>query len=464
MNNQEQTPLAKQVDIVVIGAGPAGINAAVCATNHGASVTVLDEQPTAGGQIYRALSQVDNDRIKLLGKAYSYGGKLIEQLRQSTAIHITGATVWSVEDTGVITYSTERQAHRISAKVIIIATGALERPYPIPGWTLPGVMTVGAAQILLKSSGVIPVKPVLAGTGPLLYTVASQFIAAGVNITGIVDTVTSANTAQAARHLPVATPGPVFTGLKYLWQIKRSGIPYYKNATNLKITGDRKADGIEFQYKGKVQSLRSDCVLLHQGVIPNTQISRSLRGDHHWSALQQCFQPTLNQWGKSSAENIYIAGDGAAISGAIVAEHLGTIAALGALTQLNIISETQRDQLASAAFNAVNKLKRLRKFLDTLYQPPLQALLPDDKTIVCRCEEVTAGDIRRYAGLGCVGPNQTKSFGRCGMGPCQGRYCGTTVTGILAAEHALSHEQVGAYRIRSPIKPVTLEELASLHQ
>lgn len=440
------------------------MSAAICAASHGATVTLLDEQPTAGGQIYRGLSNGDTRIAGLLGKDYQYGKKLTDQLARTTVQHLTNTTVWSVDENAVITYSKDYRAYRIAAKVVIIATGALERPYPIPGWTLPGVMTAGAAQILLKTSGIVPEQPVLAGTGPLLYTVASQLLGAGVKITAVVDTVTSKNHLRAAKQFPITTPGPLLTGLSYLKKIKRTHTPYYKGATQLKITGDRSANGIEFQHKGKVVSLRSNCILLHQGVIPNTQLSRSLRLEHHWHSLQQCFHPSIDQWGKSSLDNIRIAGDAAKIGGAIIAEHHGTITALGALADIEKITEQTRDKLAALPLAAIHRLDRLRHFLDALYAPPVHYAEPTDDTIICRCEEVTAGDIRRYAKLGCVGPNQTKSFGRCGMGPCQGRYCSLTVTEILAAENKLSQDEVGAYRIRSPVKPVTLEELASLHE
>jgi NAD(P)H-nitrite reductase large subunit len=103
-----------------------------------------------------------------------------------------------------------------------------------------------------------------------------------------------------------------------------------------------------------------------------------------------------------------------------------------------------------------------RPFLEAAYPPYAGALSPADSTIICRCEEVTAGDIRATAKLGCLGPNQTKAFGRAGMGPCQGRYCGLTVTRLLADANGRTPDQTGSYRIRAPIKPVTLGELSQL--
>ena len=451
-------------DIVVIGSGPAGMAAATSAARHGASVTLLDEQAAAGGQIYRGLSQCNDTSAHLLGKDYLYGKSLIAALEQSGVERVYGATVWSVDKEGNVIYSKQRQAFQLQAKSVIIATGALERPYPLPGWTLPGVLTAGAAQILLKTSGIAPEKPILAGTGPLLYAVANQFITAGVSIEAIVDTVTPSQYLKAARHIPVTNMRPLITGIDYLRNIKKASVPFYRNASKLKICGSETATGIGFIHKGKSVELPSSCVLLHQGVIPNTQLSRSLGLIHSWHKLQRCFHPQLDQWGRSSAQYIRITGDGASISGALSAEQHGHVVALGALADLGIISKDKRDQLAKEPLHAYKKTAKLRRFLDTLYAPATECTSPADDTIICRCEEVTAGEVRHYAKLGCVGPNQTKAFSRCGMGPCQGRYCSLTVTELLAEEHHLHHDTVGSYRIRSPIKPVSLEELASLQE
>lgn len=450
-------------DIAVIGAGPAGIAASVCAAQHGASVTLIDEQLLAGGQIYRALGHGNQARARKLGKDYLHGKTLLTQLNHPNITHISNATVWSIEAPGTVTYSQQSRAQQIKARHIIIATGALERPYPIPGWTLPGVMTVGAAQILLKTSGLITSQAVLAGTGPLLYAVASQILDMGGSISAIVDTVSAKQYRHAAAHFPFASVKTLATGLSYLNRIKRAGVPHYRGVESVNVVGNSYAQGVQFRCKGKDITLQSHSVLLHQGVIPNTQLSRSLGLTHHWHALQRCFHPQTDKFGVTSLPTVSLAGDGAGIGGAIHAEHQGTLCALGALTAIEKLDQQQRDKLAATPSRVIKRLAKLRQFLDTLYAPPSLCAEPADDTIVCRCEEVTAAEIRKVAALGCTGPNQTKSFCRSGMGPCQGRYCGNTVTEILAAAHGLPHDEVGYYRIRAPIKPVTLAELASLH-
>lgn len=450
-------------DLLIIGSGPAGIAAATTAASYDAQVTLLDEQANAGGQIYRDIENCSDHMAEVLGEDYLYGRKLLDQLKQSNVTRINNATVWAITSEGCVTYSRQQTAHQIQAKQVIIATGALERSSPLPGWTLPGVMTVGAAQILLKSQQISIENAVLAGTGPLLYTVANQLIKAQCPPKAIIDTISTSHYLRAAASFPVGSSATIIKGLSYLKNIKKAGIPFYKGSTDLRITGTNSTEAIRFQHKRQSRTIETDNVLLHQGVVPNTQLSRSLRLDHTWNAAQHCFQPDIDLWGMTSTPNIRIAGDGSGIGGALVAEMQGKVVALGALATINKITTSTRDSLAAPINKQLTSQAKLRKFLDILYKPPTALLQPQDTTIVCRCEEVTAGDIRSYVNIGCSGPNQTKAFGRCGMGPCQGRYCGLTVTEILASENKLSHDEVGAYRIRSPIKPVTLAELASLH-
>jgi NADPH-dependent 2,4-dienoyl-CoA reductase/sulfur reductase-like enzyme len=160
---------------------------------------------------------------------------------------------------------------------------------------------------------------------------------------------------------------------------------------------------------------------------------------------------------------VSIAGDGAGIAGAESAPLRGRIAALAPATRIGRIAPAERDRRAAPIRRALLRAWRGRRRLEALYRPPKSFRVPaDDDVVVCRCEEVTAGQIRRTVALGVVGPNQMKSFLRCGMGPCQGRLCGLTVTEIIADARGVPPAEVGTYRLRPPVKPVTLGELAAL--
>ena len=157
-----------------------------------------------------------------------------------------------------------------------------------------------------------------------------------------------------------------------------------------------------------------------------------------------------------------IAGDGAGIVGAVAAEHRGRISALHAAFSLERISAGERDRRAKPHRAALARAERGRAFLDHLYRPAKAFRLPAEEAVVCRCEEVSPQDVRDAIALGCTGPNQLKSFTRCGMGPCQGRFCGLTVTEMIADARGVSPAEVGYYRLRPPVKPITLGELAAM--
>lgn len=450
-------------DLVIVGAGPAGMGAAIEARRAGLSVLVLDEQSAPGGQIYRQVERVtltETVRAERLGPDYAHGAALVREFRDSGAEYLPGATVWQIED-GKVWYLKGDRAGSAAAGRILMATGAIERPMTRKGWNLPGVMSAGGVQILLKSSGMIPAADtVLIGSGPLLYLIADQIHAAGGRLQAIVETVPSARYLAAARHLPAALgTGYLSKGLKLLLGLRRKGVQIYRGASDLEVTGRDRAEAVQFRHKGRAVTLKTALVVLHEGVIPNQQITRLTECAHDWNPAQDCFEPRTDDWGNASVAGLMIAGDGAGIGGAWAAEAGGRLAGIEAARAAGRLDEAARDAQAAPLRARHKALIRGRGFLEVLYAP--SALVPkDDATIVCRCEEITAGQIREAVAIGGLGPNQVKSYLRCGMGPCQGRMCGPVVTAIIARERGVSPEEVGYFRIRPPLKPIPLAAIA----
>ncbi len=465
--------MTERTDVAVIGAGPAGLSAAAAAAGAGSSVTLLDDQPEAGGQIYRAVGRAGEARARILGADYGAGKALLGVLEMPRLRHLTEATVWNVTPEREIYFSRPQaggnEAAVLRAGQLIVCTGATERPMPFPGWTLPGVMTAGAGQILLKASGVLPRGPtVLAGSGPLLLLLAAQYLRAGHALAAIVETTPPANRWRALGHLPGALRGNAVLrkGLALLAEIKRHRVDHYRGARGLHAQGGARAhdrvESLRFEAGGKQREIPCSSLLIHNGVVPNVQISRGLGLSHDWDAQQRCWRPSLGPWGESEHEGIAIAGDGGGIAGAEAAVERGRIAGLHAAWRLGALTRAEAERQAAPARRRLARQAAVRPFLDALYAPAAELLAPADETIVCRCEEVTAAAIRGYVKLGCLGPNQAKSFGRPGMGPCQGRFCGLSVSEVIAAERGVSPEEVGYYRIRPPFKPVTLSEIAAI--
>jgi NADPH-dependent 2,4-dienoyl-CoA reductase/sulfur reductase-like enzyme len=454
--------------VVVIGAGPAGLAAAVTASELGLDTVVFDEQPEPGGQIYRGIERVAAARpshLPLLGEDYAAGLDLVRRFRASSADFRPCAAVWQIDRELGVHYRDESGTGRVNAGEVIIATGAMERAMPVPGWTLPGVMTCGAAQTLLKSSALVPAgRVVIAGSGPLLLLFASQLVRAGVKPAAVLETRT--HWWAALRHAPrfLMAAGYLAKGLSMIGALRAAGVAMRRGIGSLRIIGAERAERVSYVWRGAVREEAADLVLLHQGVVPNVNLALSLRCDHVWNERQRCFHPALDEWGTSSVSGVRIAGDGGGIIGARASELSGALAALGAAHDRGRIPAGERDRRAAPLRAALETHLKARPFLDAFYRPAQECVAPrDPETLVCRCEEVPAGEIRRLVNeQGCPGPNQMKAFVRCGMGPCQGRLCGLTVTELIAECRGVPQQEVGYYRIRPPVKPVTVGDLAEL--
>jgi NADPH-dependent 2,4-dienoyl-CoA reductase/sulfur reductase-like enzyme len=401
----------------------------------------------------------------VLGKDYERGDALLSGMSASGVSYLSGATVWMASRDLEIGVSANGMSRIIGARHILLATGALERPFPIPGWTLPGVLTAGAAQSLLKSSGLVPQgRFVLAGTGPLLWLLAHQLIAAGAPPLAVLDTTPPVRRAAVLGALPGFLFSPyLLKGLRLMRHV-RSKVRVVNAITELKAIGDDRLRSVAYRSKnGPIETIDVDGLFLHQGVAPNVNMASAAGCEMVWDDVQLCWKPVTDAWGRSSVPGISVAGDGAGINGAEAAACLGRLCGLDVAAKLGRMTEAERDAAAGSTRRELSRFARGRRFLDLMFQPPetFRRAAPD--TIVCRCEEVTGRQITEtVADFGNVGPNQLKSYLRCGMGPCQGRLCGLTVTEMIAAERKVSPAEVGYYRLRFPIKPITVAEIASL--
>jgi len=253
------------VDLIIVGAGPAGVSAAIEARARGLSVLVLDENPGPGGRIWQALEsrvaqdQDDADALRILHAFRTCGARAHWR-----------ATVWAIESDGTVFWSTDRGAHSARSQRILLATGTTERPMPIPGWTLPGVMTVGGAQIALKTAGLLPGGITwIAGQGPLLLLYTVQALRAGGRIAGVLDLSDGTAPLRALRHLPPAlgAAGELRKGLAWRREIARAGVRWI-SATDVHAIGNARLAHIDFRGGGRRYREAADLLLLHDGVIP----------------------------------------------------------------------------------------------------------------------------------------------------------------------------------------------------
>jgi NADPH-dependent 2,4-dienoyl-CoA reductase/sulfur reductase-like enzyme len=450
-------------DALIVGAGPAGIAAAIRLRQAGRDVVVVDDASAPGGQVWRAAERTPDGIARTLGDEYARGRRKIARFRACGASYRPSTEVWRLDEGWTAFTKHAGILDRISARAVLLATGALERPVPFPGWTLPGVLTVGGAQTLLKSAGQIPQDGVwIAGSGPLVLLYAAQILALRGRVAGWLDTTPRENAWAALCYAPAMMGhlGDVSKGLRWRAKLALRQVPVIR-VRDLAAEGQDRLESVRYtKWNGESVRVKATLLLVHEGVVPNVHATMALGCAHRWSAQQHCFSPQLDAFGMTSCDTLYVAGDGGGILGARAATLAGELAALGILAGGGYISAQDAAEQAQPLRRKLRREQRLRRFLDALYRPRQAVLTPADETLVCRCEEVTAGAIRDAARLRGAGPNQVKAFTRAGMGPCQGRQCALTVSQIVASTAGQEMDAVGHLSIRFPLKPVTVGEIA----
>ncbi len=439
---------------VIVGAGPAGIRAAQTLLAHGVRPCLVDEGLRGGGQIYRR--QPENFRREpkaLYGFEASKAVAVHQTLDQlATAIDYRPQTlVWNAEDNRLDTLQ-NRCAGKIDYQNLIVATGATDRILPVPGWTLPGVYSLGAAQIALKYQGcAIGERVVFAGSGPLLYLVAYQYAKAGAKVVAVLD---SAPFSAQCRALPalLGQPLTLAKGLYYRAWLTAHGIPVHQGATLQRIKGEKRVSAVQWQGNAALKQLECDAVAFAHALRSETQLADLLGCEFHWSPLNRAWLPSRDNAGRSSVKGVYLAGDGAGIMGADAAEMAGELAALTLLADSGHTVDAARVAELQVKLAAI---ERFRHGLETAFPFPVDwAAQTLDETVVCRCEEVSAGDIRAVVSDGHWEMNRVKAMCRVGMGRCQGRMCGLAAAEIVAHSSGRELASIGRLRGQAPIKPL----------
>jgi len=455
-------------DAVVVGAGPAGMACSAELANQGLKVAVLDEQATPGGQIYRNITRTSAGQRTILGEEYAYGLEVVQSFEQAAPEYIAQARVWQAEPTGDVYYSVGNASKKVQGAYLVLTTGAMERPVPFNGWTLPGVMTVGGMSNLYKDSALVPREPVvIAGSGPLLWLVAEHLLALDAPVAAILDTTATRQNLGAARQLPTALRrfGYLMKGVTMIAGVmraaKKAKVPIYRNVTDLEAMGNERVEKVTAVSGSKPIAFDATTLLVHEGIIPNTSLLRQVGIAHTWNPVQRYWHPEVSGDGATNLANVFVAGDGTFVHGAKSAELKGRLTAFAIARQMHRLSVVEHRELAAPVQEELDQELYPRPFIDGLYAPRKELFHIPDDTTVCRCEGVTAGRIRELVGQGFTDHNEIKSIIRCGMGPCQGRMCGSAVLELVAETSGVAPEETRPLRMRPPIKPVSLQELAN---
>ncbi|MEP7298618.1 MAG: FAD/NAD(P)-binding oxidoreductase [Burkholderiales bacterium] len=442
---------------VIVGAGPAGMRAAEQLVAGGQRPIVIDEAQRFGGQIYRQPPAVmRRARRDLYGFEAGRASAVLDRFESllPQIDYRPDTLVWQVE-ANTLQLVRAGRVEALSFDALILATGATDRVLPFPGWTLPGVYTLGAAQVALKHQAcLIGPRVVFAGTGPLLYLVAWQYASHGGQVAAVLDSAPKTAKLRAAPNM-LARPAVAAKGAYFLARLKLMGVPLHGGVTPMKAEGTERVTALTWCAGGTTRTTACDAIGVGHGLRSETQLADLAGCAFEYSEIEQAWLPTRDAAGRTSARGVYLAGDGAGVLGADAAELSGARAALAAL----------EDLVAPASMDRAAQIERetrahvtFRRGLETAFAPPSRwaAEAPDD-LIVCRCEEVTAGELRACArDTGTRELNRLKSLTRIGMGRCQGRMCAPAASRLLA--HAVGSElkEVGRLRGQAPIKPLPI--------
>ena len=413
--------LAQQpCDVLVVGGGPAGLSAAIAAAEAGAQVVLLDERAAPGGQYAKPLAP--SHATDAPDPPFRLGIALRHRAAQAGVRIETDAPVWAAFAPDEIGALLRGRAVLFRPRRLILATGAHERPVPLPGWTLPGVMTTGGLQGLVRAHRVCPGERVLiAGSGPLNLQLACALVAAGVPPVAVVEAAPRPRLTQwrAAWRMLRTAPGLTLEGIDMLVRLRRAGVPVWWGTQLDALEGDGRVQ--RARVAGRAVAV--DVVALNLGFQPEVALARALGLPHRFVDRGLGHLETATDAAGRAAAAVFAVGDGARLGGAQVALAHGRLAGLAAARDLGFAAPEP-----PAARRALRRALVFQDALAALFPPPqFAAAALADTTLVCRCEEVTAGRIRSALAAGLASLPAVKKATRAGMGRCQGRFCAATV-------------------------------------
>ena len=472
-NHQRSSPATHRPQVLVVGAGPAGLSAARAVALCGAAVTILDERAAPGGQYYKQIAKsqtvVDPDRTD----AQVRGGRALIAEVEALGVRIwREATVWGAFGAQELAVTANGAEHVFAPERLILATGAYERGVPVPGWTLPGCMTTGAAQTLVRAYRVLPGRRVLvAGNGPLNLQLAAELVAAGVDVVAVVEAATRPGLRHAGALLRAVSvaPGLMRDGFRYLARLRRAGVPVVYASALVAAHGDARVDGCTIAridaagrpVPGTSTRFAVDTVCVGHGYLPSNEIARALGCRHVVRGDSGDLATVTDSAGLTSVPGVYAIGDAVALRGAHAALGQGFVTgcavarSLGLSLPLPVAQERARRQ---------RQLRLHGAFQQALWQlfaaPVLRNQLAAADTIVCRCEGVRCATIDGALQDGAATLGAVKRRTRAGMGRCQGRYCESLVAAMLPHEPDAVRDELFNLAPRVPVKPVRIGDLA----
>lgn len=465
----------KVIDHLIVGAGPAGLNAAIAFAKNNKECVLVDENPKIGGLTFRHSSRdgkspLPNDIIKkrwlALEKRYNQYADKIKHIANTEVVKIE-----SGEKKVAFFYKDTQTLEEFVYKNIIICTGCHERSQPFPGWTLPGIMGVGGFQMQIKQNYIKPGNAlVLVGTGPLLLLTAYQLTYVGVKVLGVFEAGRRLNLIGHFWNL-LQNTNLVMQGLKYLSYLKKHKVPVYYGWGVVSAQGNDSVETVTLAPYDtnwlpeieKSKTIKVDGVGVSYGFVSRNQLAYMADVDQAYNKNNGGFRATTNEFMRTSNESIYVAGDCVGVRGSEMAELEGALAANAVMIDNNVLSMDTgavRSEV-NALHRKIGKIASFHKALDA-YSALCPGIhnLPDDDTLICRCENVYFKKIKEIVNEGVPNIVTLKMETRAGMGDCQGKTCSSFVGEYLSYMTNLDPLDVGCIHPRFPIVPLQFGTLA----
>lgn len=454
-------PATLTVDVLVIGAGPAGLSAAIAASKSGATVTVLDERMQTGGQFYKPLA-LSHQSSQPSDRQFA-GGIALTREAQAAGVDIRqSAQVWAAFSATEVGAILEGRATVFHCKQLVIAPGAYERPASFPGWTLPGVMSTGAGQTLARAYRVSPgQRVVIAGNGPLNLQLAAELLAGGAQVLAVLESAPKPGLSQWREWLQAMRTGPdlLLDGARYLALLRRHGVPLLWGHAVVAAEGKDKLHSVHAArldahgqfIAGSEQRFQADALCVGYGFIPSTELARMLGCQHQFVARHLGYLATVtDEEGRTSIPGVFVVGDGADLGGSRVALARGSLAGCAAARQLGHATPPP-----AHSKRALQRGLAFQRALWTLYQaPPVNLRQVPDETLLCRCEDITFGSVRAQIAAGRDTLAAIKRNTRLGMGRCQGRYCANVAARLVHEITGRPNSVEQYFAPRAPTRPV----------
>jgi D-hydroxyproline dehydrogenase subunit alpha len=462
----------EECDVLVVGGGPAGLVAAARAAATGLAVVLVDERATLGGQIYKQMGpgfEVRNP--KKLGRDYLAGRKLIAALTASTAKVQLRTSVVAIDGREVALAPDGERVYTIQPQRILLAPGAYDRPVTFPGWTLPSVMTAGAAQTLIKTQRILPGRRIVfAGSGPVILSFPAQLHRYGANVALVCDAGSAPHPRDLAAMLAVF-PGNeslLRDAVGYRLALLRARVPLRYRRVVVAAEGSDRVEAVvhaavDAEWRvlpGTEERIAADTLCLGYGFVPSTELLRLAGCQFSDDEYRGGPVVLVDEWMRTTAADVFAAGDGTGVEGSLVAIEEGRLAGLGAALELGAISRSVAEDEARLIRRRLSRKRAFQSALAHMHRVgPGVYELATPETVVCRCEELTRRQLDEVI-ASTADVNVVKGFTRAGMGLCQGRNCQRQIAALIAARHGRRVADVAVATPRPPTRPVPIGAIA----